>query len=83
MEHSKMFLGVMLCAFVQQPQRNKNVTPNMYIWKVVLTTPVRRVSYVFVPFQEFYRVACTRVQKFNIVFGFSKYDYIRSPIFVR
>ena len=50
MEHSKKFLGVMLCAFVQQPQRNKNLTPNMYIWEVVLTTPVRRVSYVSVPF---------------------------------
>ena len=27
MEHSKKFLDVMLCAFVQQPQRNKNLTP--------------------------------------------------------
>ena len=50
MEHSEKFLSVMLWASVQQPQRNKNLTPNMYIWKVVLTTPVRRVSYVFVPF---------------------------------
>ena len=83
MEHSKKLLGVMLCEFVQQTQRNRNLAPNMYIWKVVLTTPVRRISYGFVPFSEFCRVACTRVQKFKIVFGFSKYDYIRSPIFVR
>ena len=56
MEHSKKFLGVMLCAFVQQPQRNKNLTPNMYIWKVVLAR-----SSSFVRFCTILRILSRRV----------------------